>query len=255
MSKTSVDTEKSDVSVEARHLFRSFSTRQGESVKVLKGLDFAARPGEVTCVTGPSGCGKSTLLYCLSGLEAPDSGEVRVLGCDVARMGATRSALFRRRHCGFMFQSYNLVTAMTARDNVDLPFVLRHAVPPRQRISELFERFGLTGQMGIDVERLSGGEQQRVALIRLIAADPEVLFADEPTGALDQKMSDEVVACLLQQAHKAGKTVVLVTHNPGIAAACDVRYQLLDGRVESVARLRNGRETEGATAGMDGDQQ
>lgn len=241
MSRSSADTEKDkDVAgVEARHLFRSFSTRRGESVQVLKDLDFSARPGEVTCVTGPSGCGKSTLLYCLSGLEAPDSGKVTVLGRDIGKMGATRSALFRRRYCGFMFQSYNLVTAMTARDNVSLPFVLRHMVPPRRRIRELFERFGLSGQMDIDAEKLSGGEQQRVALIRLIAAEPRVLFADEPTGALDQKMSDEV-SCLLRQAHEDGRTVILVTHNPDIAAVCDVRYHLLDGRVESVTRLHAG---------------
>ncbi len=219
------------ITVRSHNLTKRYSVRRDKSVTVLDDIDFEASSGKVTGITGPSGGGKSTLLYCLSGLERPTSGSVEVLGQPLEHLSKRALLLFRRQHIGFLFQSYNLISGMTSKANVLLPLRLAHKKVTTKRIDDLFTAFGLSSQREADVSTLSGGEQQRVALIRLLVSDPDVIFADEPTGALDQEMGRRVIAELDQQAHESGKTVVLVTHDPEISASCDVLYTLRDGKV------------------------
>jgi putative ABC transport system ATP-binding protein len=229
------------ITVRSRDVTKRYAVRRDMSVTVLDGIDFEASGGRVTGITGPSGGGKSTLLYCLSGLERPTTGSVEVLGQPLEKLSKRALLLFRRQHIGFLFQSYNLISGMSAKANVLLPLRLAHKKVSTERIDSLFESFGLSAQREEDVSHLSGGEQQRVALIRLLVSDPEVIFADEPTGALDQEMGRRVIAELDRQAHQYGKTVVLVTHDPAISASCDVLYTLRDGTVVSRQGAADGR--------------
>ncbi|PKV09830.1 ABC transporter [Bifidobacterium asteroides] len=217
--------------IEATGLSMVVSPRRGDSLTILNDIAFTAYPGEMTGIIGPSGSGKSTLLYCLAGLEKATSGTVLLLGKDITRLGLSAMTKFRRQHLGFVFQSYNLITSMTVEQNLALPFTLRGSRFPRKTADSLLKYFGLIDQKKKSVTLLSGGEQQRVALARVLLSDADVVFADEPTGALDQESGEKVISVLKELANHEKKTIVLVTHNNEVAGQCDRLFAVRDGRI------------------------
>ncbi len=219
--------------IHASGLCRQVSPRKGENITLLDNVEFTASWRVMTGIVGPSGSGKSTLLYCLAGLEPVNSGKVEVLGQCISAMGATASARFRRAHLGFVFQSYNLVPSMSVEDNLKLPFILRKTRWPEDQALKLLDRLGIRELLKANVTLLSGGEQQRVALARALISDPEIIFADEPTGALDQGTGDAVVNELVAFANRPGHAVIMVTHSPEVASRCNTLVHLRDGRIST----------------------
>ena len=188
----------------------------------------------MTAVVGPSGAGKTSLLYALSGLDVPDTGQVLAFGQDVYALPDGQRTRFLRERVGFVFQDYNLVPYLTVKENALLPLSLAgHRGDPAQ-LAALLNRFGLSGHHAARAQELSGGERQRCALIRALMLSPKVLFADEPTGALDTGSSHVVLATLKEMA-SAGCAVVVVTHDPNVASATDAIIFMRDGRITHVA--------------------
>jgi putative ABC transport system ATP-binding protein len=204
----------------------------GVSVPALRGVDLALHPGEFVAITGPSGSGKSTLLHMVGGLEPPTNGEIWLNGERVDGLSQARWAMLRRRHVGFVFQFFNLVSNMTVADNVELAALMGGATrrQARQRREQLLTELGLAAKADAAPARLSGGEQQRVALARAMANRPSLLLADEPTGNLDSAASQSVLR-LLAQAHADGQAILLVTHDARVASAADRVISLFDGTV------------------------
>jgi putative ABC transport system ATP-binding protein len=204
----------------------------GVSVPAVRGVDLALSHGEFAALIGPSGSGKSTLLHMLGGLEPPTSGEIWLNGERVDALSQARWAVLRRRHIGFVFQFFNLVSNMTVADNVELAALMGGATRKgaRQRREELLAELGLEGKANAAPTRLSGGEQQRVALARALANRPSLLLADEPTGNLDSTASKAVLR-LLASAHAGGQAILLVTHDARVASAADRVISLFDGMV------------------------
>ena len=206
--------------------------RGDEEVQALVDFDFELEAGEFVVVTGPSGAGKSTLLHIAGGLDAPDSGTVAVGGQDVWAMSASARAAFRRRNLGFVFQFFNLVPMLSAVENVSLPLVLDGA-PARAadaRARELLERVGLGDRARHRPAELSGGQMQRVAVARALAARPSIILADEPTGNLDSQSSTEVLSLLRSLADEDGAAVVVVTHDQAAVGYGSRELHLVDGR-------------------------
>ncbi|MEV6422676.1 ABC transporter ATP-binding protein [Streptomyces sp. NPDC051662] len=184
-----------------------------------------------TAVMGPSGSGKSTLLQCAAGLDRPTSGSVSIGGTELTELTERRLTLLRRDRVGFVFQSFNLLPSLTAEQNVALPLRLAGRGVSRARVRDVLDRVGLAGRAKHRPSELSGGQQQRVALARALITRPEVLFADEPTGALDSRTSREVLAMLRSLVDRDGGTIVMVTHDPVAASYADRVVFLVDGRV------------------------
>ncbi|MFM7103610.1 MAG: ABC transporter ATP-binding protein [Verrucomicrobiota bacterium] len=194
--------------------------RQGDiDVTALNGVSLEIRPGEFVVLMGPSGSGKSTLLHILAGIDRATRGSVRVQGVDVARLNESELAGWRNRNVGFVFQSFNLIPVLTARENVELPLLLtRLGRRQRQRQVEVaLELVGLGDRAHHRPDQLSGGQQQRVAIARALVTDPALVVADEPTGNLDARSAGDILAILQSLAREAGKTVVMVTHDPKAA--------------------------------------
>lgn len=204
--------------------------RGGSLVTALDRVDLSVEPGSFTAIMGPSGSGKSTLLHCAAGLDRPTSGQVFLGGTELTALGERRLTLLRRRRIGFVFQSFNLLPALTAAQNVALPLRLAGGGPRRAEVLDALDRVGLGGRAGHRPGELSGGQQQRVALARALITRPDVLFGDEPTGALDSTTGREVLA-LLRALVDGGRTVVMVTHDPVAGASADRVVLLADGRV------------------------
>ncbi|MEV0380569.1 ABC transporter ATP-binding protein [Nonomuraea sp. NPDC050643] len=200
-------------------------------VAALHQVSAAFPMGSFTAVMGPSGSGKSTLLQCASGLDRPQSGAVRVAGQDITRLPEKDLAVLRRDRIGVIFQTFNLVPSLTAWQNVVLPSRLARRRPDPARVRELLRRVGLGDREGHRPAQLSGGQQQRVAIARALLSRPEVLFADEPTGALDRATGHEVLELLREAVDEFGQTVVMVTHDPEAAARADAVLFLTDGRI------------------------
>jgi predicted ABC-type transport system involved in lysophospholipase L1 biosynthesis ATPase subunit len=203
---------------------------------VLRGVDLSVAPGEAVAVIGASGAGKSTLLHILGALDTPDSGAVRLFGEDIAGMGQSRRARIRASVIGFVFQSYHLLPEMDVLENVALPtmalpFTSRLRARRRAAAAELLERVGLADRIGHTPRELSGGEQQRVAIARALVNEPSVVLADEPTGNLDDETGAHVLSCLFGLARGRGRTLIVVTHSEKVAAACDRRVRLAEGRM------------------------
>ncbi|MFD4603926.1 ABC transporter ATP-binding protein [Streptomyces sp. NPDC058464] len=214
---------------------RSVSRRHGSGDSAVTALDdvsLAFPEGTFTAVMGPSGSGKSTLLQCAAGLDRPTSGSVLLAGTELTGLNETELTLLRRRRIGFVFQSFNLLPSLTAEQNVALPLQLAGRRPPRARVREVLDRVGLADRARHRPSRLSGGQQQRVALARALVTRPEVLFADEPTGALDTRTSRTVLSLLRAMADDEGRTIVMVTHDPVAASCADRVVFLVDGRVD-----------------------
>jgi putative ABC transport system ATP-binding protein len=180
---------------------------------------------------GPSGSGKSTFLHCAAGLDRPTSGSVRLAGIDLATLDEDALSRLRRERIGFVFQSFNLIPSLTARQNVALPLRLAGHKPARGRVDEVLELVGLGGRVRHRPAELSGGQQQRVAIARALIARPAVIFADEPTGALDTRTARDVLGLLREAVDELGQTVVMVTHDPVAAASADTVLFLADGRL------------------------
>ncbi|WP_394276288.1 ABC transporter ATP-binding protein [Luteococcus sp.] len=200
-----------------------------EDVEILHGVSLDIGYGEMVAVMGPSGSGKSTLLYCLAGLEQPSQGGVEVAGQHLHQLNRTQLAVMRRSQVGFVFQSYNLIPTLTAAENVALPYTLGHRKPEAGLVERTLAAVGLSERAGARPPSMSGGEQQRVALARVLAQQPEVIFADEPTGALDTRTGQMVLGELRRIAHDPSRCVLVVTHDPAVAAACDRVLFMRDG--------------------------
>lgn len=215
----------------ARGLGKDYGTGDA-AVTALAGVDCTVAAGELLVITGPSGSGKTTLLHCLSGIAAPDRGEVHIDGADLARLDDDARADLRRRRFGFCFQTLNLLPALTVAENVQLPLVLagKPADRIRQRSAELLGTVGLADRGDGFPARLSGGEQVRVALARALANDPAVVWADEPTGSLDSVAAAGVLD-LLRGVVDRGGTVVVVSHDPDVVARADRVLRLHDGKL------------------------
>jgi putative ABC transport system ATP-binding protein len=205
---------------------------RGESaVRALEDVSIAFAPGSFTAIMGPSGSGKTTLLHCAAGLDRPDEGAVFLDGAELSRLSERRLARLRRREIGFVFQAFNLLPSLTAAQNVVLPLRLAGKHPRRRLAREALTRVGLRDRVGHRPAQLSGGQQQRVAIARALVTEPTVIFADEPTGALDRRSSREVLALLREASDRDGRTVVMVTHDPVAAAVADRVVFLADGRI------------------------
>ncbi|MFF1304577.1 ABC transporter ATP-binding protein [Streptomyces sp. NPDC058307] len=200
-------------------------------VTALHDVTLAFPRGSFTAVMGPSGSGKSTLLQCAAGLDRPTSGSVALRGTELTTLSETKLTLLRRERIGFVFQSFNLLPSLTAEQNVALPLRLAGRRVPRARIREVLQQVGLAERARHRPTELSGGQQQRVALARALVTRPEVLFADEPTGALDSQTGREVLDLLRAMVDREGQTVVMVTHDPVAASCADRVIFLVDGRV------------------------
>ncbi|KAF0119340.1 MAG: putative ABC transport system ATP-binding protein [Rhodospirillaceae bacterium] len=212
--------------------------RGGIAVTALASVDFAIGPGEFVAIMGPSGSGKSTTLNMIGCLDIPTSGAYRFQGIDVGRLTRGQRALVRRHFIGFVFQGFNLLSRTSAVENVELPMIYRGLPFAERRGLALraLERVGLADRAHHAPNALSGGQQQRVAIARAIVTDPLVLLADEPTGNLDTRTSEEVMELLTRLNHDQAITVVMVTHEPDIARHADRILRFVDGRIESDRR-------------------
>jgi putative ABC transport system ATP-binding protein len=208
--------------------------------EVLHGIDIALGADRSVAVTGPSGSGKSTLLYALAGLERASSGSVSALGADLSLLDPDELSDLRLRRFGFVFQSADLVPELSLRENIALPLELAGArrSEVRARVDELVERLGLSGSASRRPSQVSGGQAQRAAVARAVVAGPAVVLADEPTGALDSGNRDAVLKLLFEQVSRCRALLVLVTHDPDVAALCAEQVHLLDGRVVERAVVR-----------------
>ncbi|SNT55180.1 putative ABC transport system ATP-binding protein [Actinomadura meyerae] len=206
-------------------------TRTYGSVRALDGVTWTFPRGGFTAVMGPSGSGKSTFLHCASGLDRPTEGTVRIGGEDIGRLGETKRTRLRRERIGFVFQSFNLVPSMDVEQNVTLPLQLAGTSADPDWLREVIGRVGLADRLSHRPAELSGGQQQRAAIARALITRPEVVFADEPTGALDPRTAREVMRLLREAVDRTGQTLVLVTHDPMAAAWADSVLFLDRGRI------------------------
>ncbi len=218
------------------------------AVTALDRVNINIKDGEFVAVMGPSGCGKSTLLHLLGGLDKPTEGEVLIAGHNLTDLNDDKLTELRRRKIGFVFQFFNLIPVLSATENAALPITLDgvKAVEAREKAAEWLARFGMGDRLLNRPDQLSGGQQQRVALARALIADPELILADEPTGNLDTRASDEIAVLLRDVSKKYKRTVVMVTHDPRIAAYADRIIFLKDGKVvdETFLDRKNTNQTE-----------
>jgi putative ABC transport system ATP-binding protein len=200
-------------------------------VRALDGVTLDFPSGQFSAIMGPSGSGKSTLMHCVAGLDTLTSGQVRVGGIELTRLDDKHLTLLRRDRIGFVFQAYNLVPTLTALENITLPATLAGRKPDKGWLDTVIGTVGLGDRLAHRPSELSGGQQQRVAVARALAARPEIVFADEPTGNLDSHASAEILAFLRQAARELGQTVVMVTHDPVAASYASRVVFLNDGRI------------------------
>ena len=209
------------------------------AVTALDHVGIQVKEGEFVAVMGPSGCGKSTLLHLLGGLDRPSEGGVSIDGTAIADMKDDDLTKLRRKRIGFVFQFYNLIPVLTAVENAALPVTLDGVKPAeaRKRAAEWLQRFGLGDRLASRPDQLSGGQQQRVAVARALVTEPALILADEPTGNLDTRSGDEIAGLLRQVTKEYGRTVIMVTHDPRIAAYADRIIFLKDGKVIDETQL------------------
>ncbi|KNC95236.1 putative ABC transporter ATP-binding protein YbbA [Trabulsiella odontotermitis] len=222
--------------LEVHHLKKSVG--QGDhQLSILTGVDLVVKRGQTLALIGESGSGKSTLLAILAGLDDGSGGDVKLLGQSLTSMDEDARAKLRAQHVGFVFQSFMLIPTLNALENVELPALLRgeNSGQSRRQASALLEQLGLGKRLTHLPAQLSGGEQQRVALARAFNGRPALLFADEPTGNLDRQTGDKIADLLFSLNQEHGTTLVLVTHDPALAARCDRRLRLVDGQLQEEA--------------------
>ncbi|KUJ37037.1 ABC transporter [Streptomyces sp. NRRL F-5122] len=234
MPRGRTDTQRGGQVVDHAIRLCSVSRRYGSGDSEVTALDQVSLcfpVGSFTAVMGPSGSGKSSLLQCAAGLDRPTSGSVTLGGVELTKLSETRLTLLRREHIGFVFQTFNLLPSLTAEQNVALPLRLAGRRPSRAGVREALRQVGLGHRARHRPHEMSGGQQQRVALARALITRPAVLFADEPTGALDSSTSREVLGLLRAMVDRDGQTIVMVTHDPVAASHADRVVFLVDGRV------------------------
>ena len=212
----------------------------GSTVHALRGVSIEVPQGQFTAVMGPSGSGKSTLMHLLAGLDTPDAGAVHIAGEDITRMSDRDLTRLRRKHIGFVFQSFNLLPTLSAEENVLLPLAIAGRKPEPHVVDALLERMGLAERRDHKPAQLSGGQQQRVAVARALAGEPAILLADEPTGNLDSKTSEEVMG-IFQRLNEQGRTTVLITHEPDIAEFATRVVTFRDGKIVTDQQVQNRR--------------
>ena len=219
--------------VEARNVEKTYAAG-GVRVHALRGVDLSISRGEMVAVMGPSGCGKTTLLNCLSGLDEFDAGEVLVGGESISGMSDRKRTRFRAERMGFVFQTYNLIPVLSGAENVELPLLVAGARPKaaRERAMSVLEMVGLADQANKRPSEMSGGQQQRVTVARSLVNEPAIVWADEPTGALDSETSGEIMDLLVRLNREEGQTFVLVTHDVSVARRAHRIVRMRDGRVE-----------------------
>lgn len=205
---------------------------KGETlVKALDGVDLEIERGKFTAIVGTSGSGKSTLLNMLGGLDVPTEGSVQIGGQELSRLNSEQATIFRRKQIGFIFQNYNLIPVLTVWENIIFPITLDGRRPDKKFIMEVVQFLGLDSRLDTLPNNLSGGQQQRVAIARALASKPSLILADEPTGNLDSKTSDDVVGLLKVTGSQFRQTIVMITHNPDIAAQADRIIRIEDGKI------------------------
>jgi putative ABC transport system ATP-binding protein len=224
--------EQPDAAVRCEGLVRRFG--EGEAcVVALDGVTLGFPAGQLTSIVGPSGSGKSTLMHCLAGLDRPTAGKVWIDGTEITALNDDELTQLRRDKLGFVFQFFNLVPVLNAEENITLPLRIAGLKPDKAWVDEVVGRVGLSDRRDHRPAELSGGQQQRVAIARALISRPAVVFADEPTGNLDSTASEEVLEMLRGSVDELGGTVVMVTHDPRVAAYGDRVVVLVDGRIES----------------------
>jgi putative ABC transport system ATP-binding protein len=221
-----------DIMILAQQVVKTYDTGTTK-VQALRGIDFSVERGEMVAVMGPSGCGKTTLLNCLSGLDDVDSGKIFLERQDLARMKDKRRTEYRARRMGFIFQVYNLLPVLSAVENVELPLLVSGVKPSvaREKANIALETVGLTQWADHRPAELSGGQRQRTTIARSLVNDPAIVWADEPTGALDSRTANEIMDLMRELNISKQLTFVLVTHDPGIGAACDRIVRMRDGQI------------------------
>jgi putative ABC transport system ATP-binding protein len=216
--------------IEAAGLSKRVADASGE-LTILQNIDFTVQPAETLALVGASGSGKSTLLGLLAGLDTPSSGKVILDGTDIFALDEDGRAAFRKARLGFVFQSFQLLAHLNALENVMLPLELRGDEHAKEKAAAMLERVGLSSRLKHYPKYLSGGEQQRVALARAFVTEPPLLFADEPTGSLDAATGEAVIQLMFELNRERGSTLVLVTHDPSIAARCARTLTIAAGRI------------------------
>ena len=207
---------------------------KGEAlVRALDGIDLEIERGKFTAIIGTSGSGKSTLLNMLGGLDTPSEGSIQIGNTELAKLSSEQATIFRRNHIGFIFQNYNLVPVLSVWENIVFPISLDGRRPDEKFIMKIVRLLGLEKKLDRLPNNLSGGQQQRVAIARALASKPAIILADEPTGNLDSKTSDDVIGLLKMTGKEFNQTIVMITHNPEIAQMADRVVRIEDGRIVS----------------------
>ena len=219
--------------LETKDLRKIYGSGENE-VRALDGVSISIEEGEFVAVVGTSGSGKSTLLHLLSGLDRPTSGSLTYDGKDIYSYSDKELSAFRRKRIGFIFQQFNLLPVLTAKENIIMPLLLDKQKPDEAYLKQLTELLGIQGRLEHLPHELSGGQQQRVAIARALIAKPDVIFADEPTGNLDSKSGGEVMELLQNVWKKMGKALVVITHDSRIARMAERQFQIVDGVLTEV---------------------
>jgi len=222
-----------NIAVEGKHIVKDF--RLGDTTtKVLKGVSLQVMQGEFVSIMGPSGSGKSTLLYILGGLDAPTGGSVHLNGTDISRFKDEKMSKIRRQNIGFVFQFYNLIPNLNVEENIMLPLLLdgKRMRDYKKQLNHILEVVGLSDRRRHTPRELSGGQQQRVAIARALVGNPEILFADEPTGNLDSNTGAEIMHLLRDINRESGQTIIMVTHSPEAAKSSSRVITVRDGIIE-----------------------
>ena len=225
-----------------------------ERVRALNGVDLDIYPGEFVCIIGRSGSGKSTLLNMMAGLEKPSRGSIVIAGEHLEKMNEKQLVDFRLRHIGFIFQQFNLFPSMTALENVTMPLVYRGVSVRKRKAAALkmLKDLGLSKHVNHRPSQMSGGQQQRVGIARALVSNPEVIFADEPTGNLDSRTSEEILSLIQAMAKRDNHTLVMVTHDPSVAAHADRVVNILDGLIVDIVDQTGGRSAPSGSSAPDG---